>query len=232
MESTIMHTVWRRHAWKILVLLAGIVAPLTVFADDIILGEFRGSGEMQYRTDFASGHNFTDEDCEIAVNLDYEAPYLDYWFSEYCYLGTPSSGSANDTNLRFFVNEQEEIFLVKADGSLSEAPVGMKRGNRFTITLQYRRDVRLRWQPAHLRDRFHDYYRGHCLRREIEVVTLREDRHYDFVLHGDSVELRRRSRREHLPLFISQRCRDRFSAAEYKFRMALDHNAVLQRFAD
>lgn len=199
-------------------------------ADGVVLGEFRGTGRMESRLDVGGEDNFTNPNCDIAINIAFNTPYLDYSYSYFCYLGGPVNGPENDSNFRFFVSPQNEIFLVGPDGSLTESPVGVKEGNRFTVALSRSAVVRLRRLPAAVRGRFLEYYNNYCSREETAEVELNEIRRYEFVLNGDAVELYRFNRREHLPMFISQRCRDRFESEGLKYGVEVEHSASLQRY--
>lgn len=197
------------------------------YADGIRMGEYRGTGSMQYSNDFAPGYSDSNDACAVALDLDYTAPFLSYTFSEYCYLGTPTAGPANDIQLNFYVAPNDAIFLILADGTYTDAPVGQKMGNHFQIQLERQARVRLRRQPTYLRSRFLTHYQDFCTRTETSTITLREYREYEFSLNGNQIDWRRYNRREHLPFFASQSCRERFDAERLKFAIELEHNVEL-----
>ncbi|MBC7428415.1 MAG: hypothetical protein H7336_07375 [Bacteriovorax sp.] len=194
---------------------------LSFTAHASFIGEFRGVGQYSGKYYESSASNNT---CKVAINVKYneDKKVLTYDFADLCMseLSYPVNAPSSDLELKIKVDEKNNLFEIKKDGSLA-GPIGSKNGNEFVFTIKKSRVVKAIWTPGNFLNYMNNYQdlslNGSCGITDTERVTMKKEISYRMVLNGDSVSYSRSSRTDMLPFFMSKECNKRNSIELEKY---------------
>ncbi|MEM7646873.1 MAG: hypothetical protein AAF203_08195 [Pseudomonadota bacterium] len=206
------------------------IFPTLANAQTIVLGEYQGTGQVSYSNLSEGKKLWSNDDCDIAVNLTYKDSILDYSYSYYCALGSIGHAPGNDYSLRFWVDSQNRIFQIKKDGTLSKRQAGEKKGQHFQISLVGKREIKVKQFSPNIRRDFNDHFHRFCPSLRVSKVQLVQKLFLDFTFAKDQLELERKLVAEKLPLFVSTpNCFQDLDLENQVYKTELHHQVTLEK---